>query len=190
MEALMLRYSAKQRKLRHHSKQSRFILLPWVVKRSKAYQGLSPLARAALIEILDRYDGQNNGRIGLGVRELAYELNCSPATASRALRELDDSGLIQPRTVGAWRGGRATEWRIAFHRCDETGDLPQTQWEQRQRYSEFHQRNSKVSPVKNREAPSFIRETNGAKNAMNDFSPSFTNETHVPIYHEEGETEG
>ena len=110
----MARLSAKQRKMRREGKQSRFILLPWGVKRSKAYHSLSPRARAALLEIIDRYDGQNNGRIGLGVRELAYELNCSPAQAWRALRELEDSGLIIPRTLGAWRGKRATEWPSHF----------------------------------------------------------------------------
>lgn len=101
----------------------RFIQLFHVVKRSATYHGLSALARAALIELLDRYTGINNGFIVLSVRELAYELNCSIATACRALRELDDAGLIRPSVMGAWRGRRATEWRLTFYRCDRTGDL-------------------------------------------------------------------
>ena len=185
----MPRYSAKQRRMRGGSKWSGFILFPWCIKRSKAFRALSPLARAALIEILDRFNGQNNGRIGLGVRELAYELNCSETTAWRALRELEDSRLIVPTRLGAWRGKRATEWRLAFLVCDETGELPQTQWDQRQPFHEFHSRNSKVSRMKNRKAPSFTPETNGAENAMNDFSPSLTNETHVPIYQAKSEPE-
>jgi hypothetical protein len=179
----MSRYSARQKKLRGQGKQSHFILLPWGVKRSRAYHGLSAPARAAFVEIIDRYDGRNNGRIGLGVRELAYELNCSQAKAWRALGELEDSGLIIPTKLGAWRGKKATEWRIVFHVCDETGELPIKQWEQRQPFREFHPRNLKVSPVKNRDGLSITHETHRAKNSMNDPGLSFTHETHVPIYH-------
>jgi hypothetical protein len=41
------------------------------VKRSQAWHDLSLAARCALIELIDRYNGINNGMIGLGVRELA-----------------------------------------------------------------------------------------------------------------------
>ena len=51
-------------------------------------------------------------------------------TSLAALRELDDAKLAQPVTVGAWRGRRASEWRLTFYRCDKTGELPTTQWEQ------------------------------------------------------------
>ena len=70
-----------------------FIRLWRNVKRSEAYHGLRHTARAALIELLDRYNGLNNGMLGLGVRQLADELNCSKDTAARALLELDDAGL-------------------------------------------------------------------------------------------------
>ena len=73
------------------------------VKRSAAYHGLTVYGRAALLELIDRYDGCNNGMIGLGVRELAYELRCSRGAASIALRELDDAGLARPVTMGARR---------------------------------------------------------------------------------------
>jgi hypothetical protein len=98
-------------------------------------------ARCALIELLDRFNGSNNGNIGLGLRELAAALRCSQATAQRALRELDDSGLAWPMKVGAWRGRQATTWRIAFYRCDATGDLPVTMWPPR---SEFTTKAQKV----------------------------------------------
>jgi len=101
------------------------------VKRSSAYHGLSVYARCALIELIDRYTGANNGTIGLGVRELAEELRCSKNAASKALHELDDAKLAHPLTVGAWRGKRASEWRLTFIRCDKTGELPVTHWEPR-----------------------------------------------------------
>ena len=106
-----------------------FIKLPRHIKRSKAYHGLSVYARAALIELIDRYMGANNGMISLAVRELAEELNCGLATALAALRELDDAKLAHPTKIGAWRGKRASEWRITFLLCNKTGELPITNWE-------------------------------------------------------------
>jgi hypothetical protein len=134
----MPKYSAKQRKLRglngkHHSGPS-FIQLPHYVKRSTSYHGLSLTARALLIELIDRYNGSNNGFIVLGVREAAYEIGCNQGTISRAMRELDDADLARPTQVGAWRGRHATEWRITWRRCEKTGDFPRNVWHERRRY--------------------------------------------------------
>jgi hypothetical protein len=127
----MPKYSAKQRKMRGAGKTGgpTFIQLPHYVKRSTAYHGLSVYARAVLVELIDRYHGNNNGMIVLGVREIKYELRCSDGTACSAMRELDDAGLARPLTPGAWRGKQASEWRLMWRRCDKTGDLPRTQWE-------------------------------------------------------------
>ena len=115
-----------------------------VAKTAGTRSDLSLPARCALIELLDRYNGINNGMIGLSVRTLADALNCSQATATRALRELDDSRLAVAMTPGFWRGKRATEWRIAFYRCDKTGELPNKSWPPR----EVHQGSAKGSPGK------------------------------------------
>ena len=130
------------------------------VKRSQAWHELSLPARCALIELLDRYNGINNGMIGLGVRTLADALKCSQTTATRALHELDDSGLVTATTVGFWRGKRATEWRLAFYRCDKSGELPNKNWPTRQ----VHQGSAKGSPRK-RCSPSqvHLESTNGEK---------------------------
>lgn len=101
------------------------------VKRSAAYYSLSVYARCALIELIDRFNGCNNGMIGLGVRELADELQCSHGTAVNAFRELDDAGLAHPVTLGRYPGKRATEWRLTFKRCDATGELPILNWQSR-----------------------------------------------------------
>ena len=116
--------SAKRRR-----KSGRRFLQLWMnVKRSAAYHSLGLPARCALFEVLERFNGINNGFIGLGVRELAGALKCSRDTAARALHELDDAGLVRPTQVGVWRGRRATEWRLMFYRCDKTGDLPILNW--------------------------------------------------------------
>ena len=146
----------------------RFIQLYHDVKRSRAYHDLSVYARCALFELLERYTGINNGMIGLGCRELAEELNCSRDTAAKALRELDDSGLVQPLTAGVWRGKKATEWRITFFRCDKTGELPILNWEAS---SQSVSQDAKVRVVGRKRSLSPPGRTQEPKNPMSEKSP-------------------
>lgn len=120
---------------RNRRKQSgrRFIQLYSNVKRSDAYHSLSALARCAMIEVLDKYTGINNGMIVMSVRDLAERLNCSRNGASRALRDLDDAGLVRPMEVGTLKGRRASTYRLTFYRCDKTGYLPTSRWPERLR---------------------------------------------------------
>jgi hypothetical protein len=73
--------SIKHRRQRRKSGPP-FLQLYRFVKRSQVWHDLSLTARCALIELIDRYNGINNGMIGLGVRELAEELNCSLGSAA------------------------------------------------------------------------------------------------------------
>jgi hypothetical protein len=130
----MPRHSARQKRLRGlNGKNSgpAFIQLFHFVKRSVEYHSLSLVARALLTELMDRYNGSNNGLIVLGRREAMYELRCGAEAISNATRELDDACLARPTVIGAWRGRHATEWRLMWRRCDKTGDLPRTQWQER-----------------------------------------------------------
>jgi hypothetical protein len=115
----------------------RFIQLWTNVKRSQAYHQLSHAARSALTELLDRYNGINNGQITLSVRELAYELNSSKDTASRALIELDDANLARPVEIGRFKGRKATTWRLTFIGCDPAlgQPLPILNWKQRAQFA-------------------------------------------------------
>jgi hypothetical protein len=160
----------------------RFLSLFTNVKRSRAYHGLSCVARALLFEVIDRFNGCNNGMIGLGCREASHELNCGKSTAARAMHELDDAGLARPTKVGAWRGKQATEWRLMFLRCDKTGELPATQWEQRTPYSESHQKDTKVPPQVHRESLSPATGTQTPNSSMNEEGPSPATGTHIDIY--------
>ena len=157
----------------------RFIQLYHDVKRSRAYHGLSVYARCALFELLERYTGINNGMIGLGCRELAEELNCSRDTAAKALRELDDSGLVQPLTAGVWRGKKATEWRITFFRCDKTGELPILNWEAS---SQSDSQDAKVRVVGRKASLSPPGRTQEPKNPMSEKPLSPYSRTHIDIY--------
>ncbi len=172
----------------------RFLRLWLNVKRSDAYHSLGAHARAALLEVLERYNGINNGMIVLGVRELADALNCSRDTASRALHELDDSGLVRPTKWGHWRGRRATEWRLMFYRCDKTGDLPVLNWPPRV-----------VSPTSDTNNPTTVRSTASevrpeghnhnsrpsgrtqrGKSSINGSGASPTRGTHIDLHHRGG----
>jgi hypothetical protein len=176
----MPRYRAKQQKMRGtKSGKRQFLMLFRNVKRSAAYHGLSTYGRAALIELIDRYRGDNNGMIGLGVRELAYELRCSQDAASRALRELDDAKLAYPVTVGVWRGRKASEWRLTFRLCNKTGELPTTQWEQRRPFSEYASESAKVRQEKRKELLSTRAKAQTPKSSMKGVGPSTPAEAHI-----------
>lgn len=97
------------------------------VMNSPAYASLSLAARAALVEVTHGYNGSNNGRIILSVRQLAERMGCAINTAHRALQELVDKGFIEPRVKGAFSNKfmRATEWRLNDRHCDVTGKQSQ-----------------------------------------------------------------
>ena len=161
----------------------RFIQLWTNVKRSEAYHSVSLTARAALIEMLDRYTGINNGMIGLGCRELADELRCSRGAAANALRELDDAGLAHPVTGGVWKGKRATEWRLTFYRCDKTGELPVTTWKERsKRPPGWTQEVAKVHRDGHKRAKCPPGRTHNRNSSMNGPAKCPPGDTHLDIY--------
>jgi len=162
----------------------RFIQLWTNVKRSQAYYDLSVYARSALIELLDRYTGCNNGMSGLGCRQLADALHCSRDRAAKALREVDDSGLATPLTGGIWRGKKATEWRLNFYRCDKTGELPILNWPALSQ-SVWKDAKDRVAGHKHSPSPSPRTQKLKTPTSRNAHSPSAR--THIDIY--QGDTE-
>ena len=182
--------SAKARRLRGKAKKGRqFLRLFTNVKRSTEYHGLGCYARALLFELIDRFNGCNNGMIGLGVREAAYELGCSQGTACNAMRELDDSGLARPLTPGAWRGKKASEWCLTFLYCNKTGQAPRTQYEERIPHSEFTTRSAKVHVVEHREPLSSRGGAQKRNSSINDSDLSSRGDAHIDSTRGRGESE-
>ncbi|AWC25478.1 hypothetical protein CO731_04975 [Aminobacter sp. MSH1] len=106
--------------------KSKFIMIDGYVKRSAAWKALTPVEKVAYIEVKWRYDGLNNGRIGLGCRELGDELNMGKTTASQALDGLQEKGFIVKAKPSAFnvKNRAVTEWRLTEYKCDVTGELP------------------------------------------------------------------
>jgi hypothetical protein len=64
------------------------------VHDSDAFKDLSNCATRILVLLLRKRDIRNGGKISLGVREAAAWAHCSDMTACRALKELQNAGLI------------------------------------------------------------------------------------------------
>ena len=116
---------AKGRRLNKRLDASHVRLYGWMLE-SPAYLSLGCPARAVLVEIARVYDGMNNGRLGMSVRTLARRCRLAPATASRALAELQERGFIECVTRGSFnrKVQHASEWRLTWWSCDVTGALP------------------------------------------------------------------
>ena len=114
--------------------RTKFIMIDGYVKRCPAWKALTPIERNAYIEVKWRYDGKNNGRIGLGCRELAEELNMGRDTANRALDALVEKGFIAKSQASAFnvKNRAVTEWRLTEYKCDKTGDLASKEFMRRE----------------------------------------------------------
>jgi hypothetical protein len=103
-----------------HRNVSPFAMLHWMVIDSQGWHDLSLASRCAYVELVRRFDGENNGRIAMPARVLGERLNRSPAHAARALRELEDAGFITCTKQGTFRrkDRLASEYRLNVLRCD------------------------------------------------------------------------
>lgn len=94
--------------------------LPHVVADSPAYLDLCPFERGVLGEILRRFNGYNNGTIGISYEELGERLRGPNATRphngrlARAIVRLIDHGFLAEPTPGSWLQRRAREYRLTF----------------------------------------------------------------------------
>jgi hypothetical protein len=108
------------------SKGERFVKLTWFMLECEAWHQLSPAARAVYIEVAKLYNGANNGRLALSVRDAAERCRINKDTASKAFAMLQAHGFLECATPGGFtrKVRHATEWRLASERCDKTGSHP------------------------------------------------------------------
>jgi hypothetical protein len=108
-------------RIRKRSVRERYVALPYWMLKSAAWRSLPATARAIYIEIAQRYNGSNNGRISYSVREGAQALHGSKDTANRALKILAQRGFIVCTKRGAFSvkvSRDASEWRLTEHDAD------------------------------------------------------------------------
>lgn len=60
-----------------------------------SFRTLSPVARSLILELLDRFRGDNNGKIVLSVREAQQRLGVCKETTTWAFRELELLGFLK-----------------------------------------------------------------------------------------------
>jgi hypothetical protein len=102
--------------------EERFVRLTHGMMQSQAWRSLDGNARAIYVELAMLYRGNNNGRIGLSVRQAAEAIHVSKDTAARAMSRLQDRGFIVAVTKGRFvRKRHATRWRLTEFKCDLTG---------------------------------------------------------------------
>jgi hypothetical protein len=101
-------------------KPERYLQLSHFMLTSAAWKSLDPVARALFVELAQRYNGFNNGHIGLGLREAARALKVKPHTVGKAFAALQDRGFVAMTQDSGFDHKRlAREWRITIF---PTGD--------------------------------------------------------------------
>jgi DNA-binding MarR family transcriptional regulator len=90
----------------------RYVSLSYWLLDSAAYRALSVAARALYVELKMLYNGGNNGKIFLSVRDAAKRIHASKSQAAKAYHELEAKGFIKARQRGDfnWKAKRATTW--------------------------------------------------------------------------------
>jgi hypothetical protein len=99
----------------------RFLSLRYWMLRSPAWKSLPGMARALYLELAERYNGSNNGRISYAVREGTEALHISKSTAKQLLDILIDRGFIVRTKRGAFSlktTREASEWMLTEYDCD------------------------------------------------------------------------
>jgi predicted XRE-type DNA-binding protein len=104
-----------------------FILMPRALLRSPAMLSLSYRARSALLVLFSGFNGHNNGKIGLSIKDLGIALgNQNHKANSAALAELQSHGIIECVARDNYQQSKAREYRLTFIQTGRTPFVPAT----------------------------------------------------------------
>src|SRR3546814_20728966 len=86
-----------------------YLPIPYGMAQSIAFRSLSGAALKVFIELRCRYNGGNNGALTLSMDEGARLLGISKMTGHRALKELQEKGIVKVkrRDQGSGRGRKS-----------------------------------------------------------------------------------
>ena len=105
----------------------RYIVMLFSMMQSDQYRALSGPALKVLHELTTRFNGLNNGDLSLGLEQAATLLRIGKATASKAFKELEDSGFLRRNVTGSWIKGHATTYWITF--IQNKGEARTNDWQ-------------------------------------------------------------
>jgi biotin operon repressor len=94
------------------SEEGQYIPLPYAQIKSPAWRSLSGAAVKVWLELHTRYNGGNNGKLHLSMKEAAEILGIGRATVKRAFDELEAKGFLVLEIPGDWYCRRAHDWRL------------------------------------------------------------------------------
>jgi hypothetical protein len=116
----------KRKTQRGDARGGGFLLLPHCLLNSEAFRTASPRALKVLLALCARHDGFNNGRIGMGRRNLAEWTDCQNHGAnSEAIGELVARGIVAVECEHPRAQRMSTEYRLTFmptENCAATND--------------------------------------------------------------------
>lgn len=99
--------------------------IPHAVLRSEAYRKLHVFDRCVLSSIVMRFNGRNNGRIGVSYREIAEDLNRkNQQRIVDAVVQLFEHGLITVAEEGQWAPRKARQYRLTWVSSGPDGRCP------------------------------------------------------------------
>ena len=87
---------------RERRNDSRFVKIDYYILNSKAWKELTPRDVRVWLSLCRRFNGVNNGRISLSIREAASEGKMGSATASKAIKKLIAMGFIKKTFGGSF----------------------------------------------------------------------------------------
>lgn len=105
--------------------RERFLALPHFMLKCAAWRSLSAIERCLFLEVAARYNGFNNGEIGLGVREAGEAIHVRPQTAGDAFKTLVKTGFLRLARNSAFniKSRLSREWTVTLF---PVGDERQT----------------------------------------------------------------
>ena len=115
------RHNAKGRSIGHH-----FMKLDDWFWDCEAWASLKPQVAMVYLTLLWRFNGHNNGKIGLSCRDAAKECHIGKEKASAAFKELEAKGFIKCHYKGSFsqkQRNRASEWELT---AQPMGEKPAT----------------------------------------------------------------
>jgi len=101
----------------------RFVIFHEGVYQSEAWRSMDCVARCLFLEIWQRYNGSNNGRIPYSFREARDALHVGARKVTKAFETLEEKGFVIRTYKGAFnvKASRASEWEVT---TEPSGDTP------------------------------------------------------------------